>query len=100
MSPSAHTYPDWKAPAVDGDMLIWPEPSQLLDDTRRNNASLSRAQVAIQNIPLKDLRQQQRQWIGHRDSAQVLIASGHQTELYHPGVWIKDVLADAAARSE
>jgi len=37
-----------------------------------------------------------RQWLGH-DDAQHLIATGHQTELHHPGVWAKNALIDAVA---
>jgi hypothetical protein len=90
-------YADWKAPAADGDLLIWPEPRELLDRTRENHARLSSADdVRIQNTPLSQLRRELRQFIGH-DDAQPLLATGHQSELYHPGVWVKDVLIDHAA---
>ncbi len=35
--------------------------------------------------------------MGHREDAKPLIASGHQTELYHAGVWAKGALLHAAA---
>jgi hypothetical protein len=97
-SEPARHYPEWKAPAEDGQILIWPDASDLLRDTRRNHDRLSRANdVLLQGIPLSELRARQREWIGHRIPDQLLIATGHQTELSHPGVWVKDVLINAAA---
>jgi hypothetical protein len=90
--------PDWKAPGEDGQTLIWPEPADLLRRTRENHQRLSSAHHArVQNAPLPELRRAAREWIGHADDAAPIIASGHQTELYHPGVWAKDVLAHQAA---
>src|SRR5687768_12574960 len=101
MPSPATTYPDWKAPAEDGQTLIWPEPAALLARTRANHARLSSADsVKLQGVPLSALRKRQRAWIGHAEDAQPIVASGHQTELYHPGVWVKDVLAgNIAART-
>lgn len=94
---SPMTYPDWKAPAEDGQTLIWPPPAELLDQTRQNQATLDGCDaVRFQGLPLCDLRRRTRQWIGH-DPDQPLIATGHQTELYHPGVWAKNALIHAAA---
>src|SRR5215207_1003198 len=100
MSDPSARYADWKAPDEDGQLLIWPEPSTLLRETRDNYRRLSAAtDTLIQNVPLADLRRRQRQWIGHANDDQLLIATGHQTELYHPGVWAKDALANAVARA-
>jgi hypothetical protein len=99
MSDFPARYADWKAPDEDGQLLIWPEPAALLRETRDNHRRLSAAtDTLIQNVPLVDLRRRQRQWIGHADDERFLIATGHQTELYHPGVWAKDALANAVAR--
>src|SRR6266566_5469507 len=95
-SSTPKTYPDWKAPREDGEILIWPEPKQLVDDTLENQRRLGESSVAVQNIPLSVLRERARRWIGHDDS-QPLIADGHQTELHHPGVWVKRVLSHFAA---
>ena len=98
MPSPATTYPDWKAPAEDGQQLVWPEPKEIVSLARENQARLSSAEdVRLQGVPLPELRKRQRAWIGHADDAQPLIASGHQTELYHPGVWVKDVLANQLA---
>lgn len=98
MDESPERYADWKAPAGDGQVLIWPEPKRLLAETRDNQRRLSAAgDVLIQNTPLPDVRRRLRHWLGHADDSRPLIATGHQTELHHPGVWAKNALLDAAA---
>src|SRR5688572_10698302 len=101
MQPSASPprgYADWKAPAEDGRVLIWPEPRELLRDTADNANRLRAAHDArVQGVPLPELRRGLRTWIGHGDDARPLIAMGHQAELYHPGVWAKNPLIDAVA---
>jgi hypothetical protein len=94
---TAGTYPNWTAPAEDGQFLIWPEPSRLLADAQANHDLLASSSALIQNAPLADLRRQQRQFIGHVDDQSLLLASAHQCELHHPGVWAKDVLTHLAA---
>src|SRR5262245_23206703 len=96
MTSSPTTYPDWKAPREDGSTLIWPEPQQLIADTLENKQRLSSSDVRIQNVALAELRTMARQWFGHDDS-RPLIGDGHQTELHHPGVWVKRVLTHQAA---
>ena len=99
MTSSSHAYPDWKAPREDAEILIWPEPEQLLRDTVENARVLMAARdVLVQNIPLPELRRRQRAWIHHDDDdAKPLIADGHQAELQHAGVWVKRVLSHFAA---
>ena len=99
-SPSHPTrgYADWKAPSEDGGTLIWPDPPDLLRETRENNEHLRSADAAlIQGVPLPELRRQMRRWMGYGDDEKPLLATGHQTELYHPGVWAKNALIDGAA---
>lgn len=97
MKNAAERYADWKAPAEDGAVLLWPEAGELLGDAERNHKLLSRAESLIQGATLRDLRKQFRAWIGHTNGDQLLFATGHQTELHHPGVWAKNALIDAAA---
>jgi hypothetical protein len=90
-------YDRWKAPSEDGKVLLWPAPADLLTQTLDNQRRLSSLDsVTIQNVPVAQVRQLMRQWLGH-DDAFPLIATGHQAELHHPGVWVKNALIDAAA---
>jgi hypothetical protein len=96
-SPTAR-YADWKAPAEDGRVLLWPERDELLRDTEHNLRRLNGADsVLVQGVPLAELRRRMRAWVGHSDNDRPLVAMGHQTELYHAGVWAKNALVDAAA---
>jgi hypothetical protein len=97
MQDSAVRYARWKAPAEDGQVLLWPEPLDLVYQTLTNHAHLTAAhRILIQNVPLPLVRKGMRQWLGHADD-QFLIATGHQAELHHPGVWAKNALIDALA---
>lgn len=92
-------YDRWKAPADDGAVLIWPEPADLLHQTLDNQRRLLSADsVLIQNVPLPNIRSSFREWLGHSDTQQPLIATGHQAELHHSGVWVKNVLINTVAR--
>ncbi len=96
MSDSSARYADWKAPADDGAMLIWPEAALLQSQTLDNAKRLSAATAPVQRVPLAEVRRQARAFI-HRQGDVPIIATGHQTELYHPGVWVKNVLIDRLA---
>jgi hypothetical protein len=92
MNSTPSRYAQWKAPAEDGQFLIWPSPAQILADAHENRRRLqSASQVKIDGVPLPELRKAARDFIGHDDD-QPLVATGHQTELYHPGVWVKNAL--------
>src|SRR5262245_57639493 len=93
MSFDPSAFPEWRAPAVDGQLLIWPDPPAIREQIRQNHSLLAEAHaVRIQNVPLPELRRRQRAWVGHANDEQPLLAGAHQVELYHPGVWAKDVL--------
>ena len=95
---SSRTYADWKAPPADGGSLIWPKPAALLGQTRQNHARLAAADARIAGVPLADLRRQMRTFLGF-DADTLIVATGHQSELYHPGVWAKNALIDATANA-
>ncbi len=98
MTSPADRYDRWKAPAEDGQVLIWPPPTGLLAQADENHRRLAAADsIQLQNVPISEARRAMRTSIGH-DDARPLFATGHQTELYHPGVWVKDALIDAAAK--
>jgi len=97
MSLTTRHYPEWKAPAQDQELLIWPPPATLLRQTRSNHSALAQAShVSLQKITLPELRASMRKYLNHPND-QPLIATGHQTELYHAGVWAKHALTNAAA---
>ncbi len=88
----------WKAPAEDGGILLWPDAHRLIAQTRSNHKQLKGSDsVRIQGVPLPELRQQMRRWIGHEENVP-LVATGHQIELYHPGVWAKNALINQLAK--
>jgi hypothetical protein len=90
-------YDRWKAPSEDGKVLLWPAGSDVLAQTLENQRRLSSIDsVLMQNVPLSQVRNRMRQWLGH-DDRQLLVATGHQAELHHPGVWAKNALIDALA---
>src|SRR4051812_27563722 len=90
--PSPTSYPDWKAPAEDGEILIWPPFADIIQQTRANKTKFD-----AMPVPLREIRRRARNWLGQSNDDLPIIASGHQTELYHPGVWAKDVLANQLA---
>lgn len=97
MPDASRRYADWKAPPADGGWLVWPEPARLLAETRDNARLLSGYQrVLLQNLPLVEVRRAARLAAGCPVD-DIVVATGHQAELYHPGVWFKDVVIDAAA---
>src|SRR2546423_3010017 len=93
---SRSRYADWKAPAEDGELRIWPEPDAIRAQTRENGTALAAATSSIQGIPLSEVRGAARAFIRPGSDAPI-IATGHQTELYHPGVWAKNILIDRLA---
>lgn len=96
--PLNFAYPDWKAPTEDGEFVVWPGPVELENQTRENLRHLTHAQgVLLQNIPLATVRSAMRKWVGHDNPEQPLVMTGHQTELHHPGVWVKNILIDKLA---
>ncbi|HEY0007407.1 MAG TPA: hypothetical protein VGB55_01680 [Tepidisphaeraceae bacterium] len=91
-------YADWKAPKAEADHLLWPSAGGVVSDAFANSRRLSEIEsLRIQNTPLSGLRAEARSNLGVA-ADQLLIATGHQVEMYHPGVWVKNVLIDAVAQ--
>ncbi len=91
------TYADWKAPKTDEAHLLWPAAGELIEQTRANAEQLdSLDSVLIQNESLTDLRRATRSAIGF--DRRPVVATGHQIEMYHPGVWVKNIVIDEVAR--
>jgi hypothetical protein len=95
--PKGQAYGQWAAPKEDGSLLIWPDPAAIAHLARDNAARLgSTDHVHILGTALPELRRAARAFVGH-EGDRPLIATGHQTELHHPGVWIKNAVICAAA---
>ncbi len=90
----ASQYADWKAPKGDGQWLLWPEPVRLIEQTLANQKSLSKAGARVQGVPLSDWRREARRFVGVDDQTP-LVATGHQAELHHAGVWVKNLVINA-----
>lgn len=91
-------YADWKAPRIDQANLIWPAVTSLAGIASRHHERLRGVTVPIQNTPLSELRSSTRRFVGTQDD-ELLIATGHQSELWHAGVWFKNVVIDRVVRS-
>lgn len=93
------SYADWKAPKADAERLIWPAADGWARLAADNSRSLNAAaDVRIQGVPLPRLRAEMRGFVGIPGETPTFV-TGHQTELWHPGVWAKNALIDAAARA-
>lgn len=107
------TKPRYRAPADDFGILahpamnLWPELAQ------RNCDLLEQPLVTLGGEPLHELRRRARAdflstsvtWTGERKEfstndylEKMWVMTGHQPELYHPGVWAKNFAVSAVAR--
>jgi len=93
--PASIALSDLKAPSGDCHILIAPDPIELVRDARNNAIALDNAAATLQGTPVAEIRRRTRAWLGHRDG--LLFVTGHQAELHHPGVWIKNAVINAAA---
>ena len=108
----------YRAPQEDGRTLIDPPRPELADVVDRNRRHLARIEYDVQGQSLADLSASAR---GHlvklataytrqyrdpprlaksvaRDDQLPIVLSGHQPQLYHPGVWYKNFVLGALAR--
>jgi hypothetical protein len=87
----------WRAPSEDGEVLIWPGVGEIQNHTLANQKLLNEAHtVRLNGVPLPEIRRHVRKWIDAPPDAP-LIGAGHQVELFHPGVWAKNVFIDQLA---
>ena len=55
MQSPARRYPDWKAPAEDGTILIWPDASAIASQTLENHKDLAAVETRISGLPLREI---------------------------------------------
>jgi hypothetical protein len=99
---------NYRAPRGHRQALIVPSPGDLPDVVCRNRRLLASYDFRVLGRPVQSLRQAARKallTIPYRctrhidpsvkepDPAAPIILTGHQPELYHPGVWLKNFLA-------
>ena len=116
---SAREYRTLRAPSGDGQTLVDPSWQALPDTVARNREQLSYVQYDVQGRSLADLSAAaqtracwQSRWrtrasiarcpsgggTSRRLSDVPFILSGHQPEMFHPGVWYKNFVLGSLAR--
>lgn len=104
---------DYEIPQRSGETLGVPPASQLRALAARNAQLLAGAAAMIAGVPLGMMRRQARAEIAQAAAAftrslgvphkvpqptDLLLVTGHQPFLFHPGIWIKHLLVDRLAR--
>ena len=106
---SAH---DLKAPFQQGGVLLWPNEHAVAEFLRLNRLSFEECKTEILGSPLSEWRmlairevtQLARSFMrletdaGSLPTGNGLIVGGHQPELFHPGVWIKNFVMNYLGR--
>lgn len=91
----------YRAPAANGAILAEPGFDAVPALVEANRKLLNRTDVVIGGLPLRELRALARGEVlglarGQEDAP--LLLSGHQPELSHPGVWVKNFALNGLAR--
>jgi hypothetical protein len=86
-----------RAPTRNGEVLAEPHFDRVPELVERNRATLNRAEFRIDGTALSELRQQARRELQLAGSEPLLIG-GHQPELSHPGVWVKNFALNGLAK--
>jgi hypothetical protein len=94
-----------QAPAEDGEWLAHPDPGAWRDLLDRNRSLFQSSDARVGGLRLAAWRAIVREDVAAACRSRVafseapLIVSGHQPELFHPGVWIKNFAAVGFAKS-
>ena len=93
----------YRAPAHNGEVLVEPGFDAIPALVEENRRRLDRRGVKIGGLLLPDLRARARREVldasgGDADPSAPLLLSGHQPELAHPGVWVKNFALAGLAR--
>lgn len=101
----------WRAPREQGAVLVVPTWQELPALVAHNREQLDQLQLTIGQVPYQEARrlawdsiQQATQhwstWANHPASPlrRPLLMTGHQPELYHPGVWAKNIAIHQLAK--
>jgi hypothetical protein len=94
----------FRAPTANGAVLADPPFDALPALVEANQRLLNRAHILIDGVPLDEFRAEARREVLNRAGAgpirdaEPLVVTGHQPELSHPGVWVKNFALNALAR--
>lgn len=102
----------WVAPQEDGGILVDPPLNRVEELLETNRRRFSRTRILINGRPLQELRSefldstrglaQAMTWLPGEKRPRIpsgpLIATGHQPELFHPGVWLKNFALNGLAQ--
>ncbi len=88
-------YPSYHAPRTDGSWLCDPNGESLDGLAQANRALLTSSSASWLGLPLREIRRSlQSELAGEA----LVFLSGHQPELFHPGVWFKNFLLSKMAK--
>lgn len=106
------TVPDIEIPLRSGEVVCYPSPGEFHAVAEVNARTLSAGSLRIGEASLGEVRRQTRRWVLNaattysqrlgfwtatpRDDA-LLLVTGHQPALFHPGIWIKQLLVNRMA---
>ena len=105
----------WRAPAKNGGVLVEPEPTEWIRHFRRNRELLvsiggrpfaGKTLGAWRDLARRETLQAAKTWTEQVTGGPIvkttpevpILASGHQPELFHPGVWAKNAALFFAAK--
>ena len=98
---SEEPYLHFRAPRRHGETLCLPDPRELTGLLSANQQSLESPCSLINGLSFSELRQLCRHEIAAKigiTTPSLWIVSGHQPELFHPGVWLKNFALSAFAQ--
>ncbi len=88
-----------QAPAEDGGILLEPPPREWLRLSEENARLLRLTGVVLAGVSAGDARARIRSQLSPDKDDALIVASGHQPEFVHPGVWAKHVTLRAFSES-
>ncbi len=86
-------------PSEDGATLVEPAPETLAEQVARNHRALARVDAPVHGRPVHELRTSLRSALADANGDRPVIVTGHQPELYHAGVWAKNIVAARLAEA-
>ncbi len=86
------TFSKLTTPPGDGKVLIEPAAADWLRLLERNIQQFYRQNITLAGRPVAQVRREVRAGLGATDPSRPILATGHQPEFVHPGVWAKCVV--------